>query len=504
LWEVRADLATGLANLGLAYDDLDRLGEAEDALMRGVGELRAVLADHPEITQYQGTLASMLSELGRVRGRLGRLDDAGRAYDEAIAVSRRFLDRHPKAVHERGDLARLLGNVADLRVKAGRLEDAVASEREALELRRQVAAADPSVPRSTYEVVISLQYLDGMLRKLGRSDEAEEMIREAVAIGTRLVRDHPEVVGYASQLSESTARLARVLDRPGDLDRAEASYRAALGYARDAAARAPGRPDIARQVTLRLIDLASSSLRAGRVSAAREALSEATADVEARLGRPPVAPLDVKQLAEVAALRANACRDAGDPAEAITGCDRALALVTSHIPAERASEYAGTLARLRGARAKALTDLGRHPEALSEWGRAIAAAGTEPDDPQRAVWPRAGRAWSLARAGDTARALAELDPLEATPGLVAADCRQIARALAAVAEGTGRDDLVVRALALLARGLATPQSDLESLAADRDLASLRDRPGFRPLTLDEVFPARPFQRDVSNSSSRVD
>src|SRR5262249_35005084 len=87
-----------------------------------------------------------------------------------------------------------------------------------------------------------------------------------------------------------------------------------------------------------------------------------------------------------------------------TGCDRALARVASHIPAERASEYTGTLARLRGARAKALTDLGRHPEALAEWGRAIAAAGTAPDDPQRSVWPRAGRAWSLARAGAPARA----------------------------------------------------------------------------------------------------
>ena len=298
------------------------LGRRKTPCWPGTGELRAVLADHPEITQYQGSLASMLSELGRVRVSLGRLDDAGRDIDEAIAVSRRFLDRHPKAVHERGDLARLLGNIADLRVKVGRLRGRRRQRAEALELRRQVAAADPSVSRTTYDVVNSLQFLDSMLRKLGRSDEAEEMIREAVARHPPGAH-HPEVAGYASQLSESTARLARVLDRPGDLDRAEASYRAAPGLRPGRGSRAPGRPDIARQVTRRLIDLASSLLRSGRVAAAREALREATADVEARLGRPPVvAPSDVALLAEAAALRANACRDAGDPAEALTSATR--------------------------------------------------------------------------------------------------------------------------------------------------------------------------------------
>src|SRR5262249_16043000 len=61
-------------------------------------------------------------------------------------------------------------------------------------------------------------------------------------------------------------------------------------------------------------------------------------------------------------------------------------------------------------RARSLTALGRHPEALAEWDRALAL--TDATDRARI---RAGRAIAVARAGDRSRALAEAEELAGTP-----------------------------------------------------------------------------------------
>ncbi len=102
------------------------------------------------------------------------------------------------------------------------------------------------------------------------------------------------------------------------------------------------------------------------------------------------------------------------------------------------------------------------------------------------------RALALARSGDAAAALAEIDPLERLPDLDASTCRELSRALSVLAGRMGSPDLAGRAIVMLRRSVAGPGYNLDELSPDPALDPLRSRLDFQLLMLDVTFPADPF------------
>ena len=105
---------------------------------------------------------------------------------------------------------------------------------------------------------------------------------------------------------------------------------------------------------------------------------------------------------------------------------------------------------------------------------------------------RAQRAVTLARSGDTAATLAEIDAIEPLRDLDALTCRELSRALSVLAGRMGSPDLADRAVVMLRRSVADHGYDLDELSPDPALDPLRSRPDFQLLMLDLRFPADPF------------
>jgi hypothetical protein len=134
-------------------------------------------------------------------------------------------------------------------------------------------------------------------------------------------------------------------------------------------------------------------------------------------------------------------------------------------------------------RADTLGRLKRHREALPDWDRAV---GLSPP-PQRPP-VQMGRALSLVRAGETARAAQAAEELVAAPGRpgdLLYDAASLFALASAATEGPPGDRYAARAVELLAlartQGLFREPARVERLKKDPDLAALRRRDGFKKL-----------------------
>jgi hemoglobin len=180
------------------------------------------------------------------------------------------------------------------------------------------------------------------------------------------------------------------------------------------------------------------------------------------------------------------------------GAEDALALYDRAVTALRAvldHSPQDTTARLylRNAhwgRGLALTTLGRHADAVADYGRAAEltdGAGRAPFAARHAV--------ALARAGDHTRAAAEVDALADAPGLPAGALYNLAGACAIAAGGGGAsaERRADRAVALLRQAVAKGYKDVAHLRTDADWDPLRRRADFQTLLreLEEKAAGRP-------------
>src|SRR5262249_25572437 len=138
-----------------------------------------------------------------------------------------------------------------------------------------------------------------------------------------------------------------------------------------------------------------------------------------------------------------------------------------------------------GDRARAYDRLGKHAEAVKDWGKAIELS----PPPERPRF-RAGRALSRLRAGQTAAALAEVAELTmagakgtGAPRWSAATWYDVAcvSAVASGGDAARKEEHAARAVELLRRAVKAGWRDARHMASDRDLDPLRHREDFQKL-----------------------
>jgi tetratricopeptide (TPR) repeat protein len=528
-------LGAVLQNQGTAYRNLNRTVEAEAAFKESIRVLDQVVQRRPTALEYQATLALTCMHLGFLYEDAHRWPEAEAALRQALELQSRLVDRAPHDHHYAGVKAAFLMELANLYKDSGRLREAEEYHQAGLEIRRRLSREHPDLPDYQDKLGLALLNLGNFLDNNGHADKAEELLREGVAVQEDLVRRHPLVLDYQSTLAGLLDNQGLALEQLGRAAEAEVAYKHAIrieeqlvhrrptdlesqdslanacnclgrlynGSGRSQEAEGPYRrardlwqtladqhPDsVAYQNSAAMIqnNLALVYQRTGRWDEAEAALRQALR-VQTRLveQHPKVAQYTV-YLGNTRLNMGTLVRDRGNPTEALTWYAEAIpTLEAGRKMGGEEREAREFLCEAYYSRATALTQLGRHAEALADWDCALKV----PPAPDLLSWLRRQRACTLARLGKVAEARAVADELAATGAKDPKAWYEAAcvHAVLAVAEGTDpkhKEEGCVRALELLTRaeaaGYFRDPAHRDDLKKDADLNSLRARDDFQKL-----------------------
>jgi len=197
------DVGSALSNLGHAYANQGRQGDAEPLFKRAIAILeKTVGSDSPEV-------AAAMTNLAALYQRQERYAEAGPLFKRALAARERSLPSgHP-------DLGQSLNNLATHYEKLGRQSDSEPLFRRALVIYEK--AAGPEHP-----AVATLTNNLGQVAKVQRRyAEAEPLIRRSLAIREKVLgREHPDVARSLNNLADLYERQARYAEAQPLFERA--------------------------------------------------------------------------------------------------------------------------------------------------------------------------------------------------------------------------------------------------------------------------------------------
>jgi tetratricopeptide (TPR) repeat protein len=298
------------------------------------------------------------------------------------------------------------------------------------------------VPDYRRDLAMGHHNLGSLLQELGQRPAAEQSYRRALDLRQKLATGFPAVPAYRRELATSHHHLGNLLVELGQQPAAEQAYRRALELLEKLAADFPAVPDYRRE-------LAGSSVSIG-----------------------------------------NLLRDQGQAQASLPWYAKAIALLEPltrqqpRLVTERLFLYYAHYGR-----AEALDKLGRHADAVTDWERTLVLNA----EPAREQDMRLGRAQSLARAGEHARAFAEANTLATAQNLdsdtfynLACVCA-VASAVVKNVDTPGADatraaqTYPARAVELLRQAVAKGYKDSAHMKKDKDLDALRDNEDFKRL-----------------------
>jgi serine/threonine-protein kinase len=469
----KRDVAVTHSNLALVYAALGKEApKAKAAYDAAVAKQEELVRDFPRVSQYQNDLARSHFERGDFFFASGNRDEAEAEYKRSLAAWAELAHNHPTVKDFRINLAEahaaLAATYAANPKRAREAEDAC---RKAIELKQKLADDDPENASLRGDLARGYIRLGDVYRSAGRNGPAEATYRQALELLDRLTRDRPDVPQYQGDLARAHDKLGFVFEDRHQADKDEG----ALRQAEEAYGKA-----------LRLWD-------------------------QLARGFPDELEYAVN-LSGTANNLANLLCRTGNPAGALAWYDRGIDALNG-LPAEQ-REQKGVKLALRKAhwkRAEALTELGRHADALADWDKTLLFGGTEDQSLARLY-----RATTLARVGKHAQAAEAAEELTGKVGSSGEGFYRLAAVLAlaakaAAADGTRpeaeREALVNRytlqALGLLEKGQAAAKSpiDLKRLRADPDFEFLRQGAEFRHRFGDPtLLPNSPADMTASQSA----
>jgi tetratricopeptide (TPR) repeat protein len=452
-------------------------------------------ADH--YRQARDTINRMLARLeGRGLADVPRLKELSQQQlEDALGFYQRTFDALDAPDPEvRRDTAVAYRRAADIQQTLGKGQAAADNYRRAIRLLEELPAEEREAAAN--QALLAGCYTNLALAEQDRQrwDEAERNFRAARDIKERLARAHPDDPAQRVGLAESAHHLGvlyQLMNKPGE---AEPQYDRAVAWHAALVHDHPEVPAYRSALAQDYINLASIYMGTDRRAAAGDVCEKAAALLFPLVQKEPDSSEYSLALAAAYVNWSHFLRGDRRPQDALRALDRAVELTEAAL---RREPNLGT-ARVRGynahgARAQLHQSQRHWAEAVKDWDRVVELDG----QPQPWI-RRALRAVVLARAGEHARAAAEVTALEGKPEVTAEGILELARASALSVEparsdarlSSGeRDELAeryaARAVALLRRlkeqGWFKSLADLLNLATDPDFKSLRGRDDFKKL-----------------------
>jgi serine/threonine-protein kinase len=450
--EYRRYLALSHNHLGMVYNDIGDVKKAEKEFGLSLAVRKELVSEYPNVSQYRNDLASSHFNLGDLYTQAGRRDRAKGPFEEAAALWKALANQHPAVARFQVNLAEAHSVLVGTYLAANDAGKAEATAVEALAIRQKLVDAQPSVPAYQSALADAHFRLGDVYRRRRQGEKAEAEYREALRLQEQLVRDHRAIPLYRADAARTHNNLGLFYLGAKQWEKSEASFRVALPH--------------------------------------WEALTkEHPREVEYALG-----------LSATCYNLGNIRADNDKAGDALSWYDRALAALEGRFRPEMYSPaIKRALSDARKERAEALTRLGRHKEALADWGRAIALAA-----PANRPWFNLYRTRAVALSGDHVGAVAvvaEIAPKASRNGevsfLLAGVCA-LSSAAAAKDEKLSPDErraaaerYAVRAVELLGRARTSNffrvPANVARLAEGADFAAIRGRPEVAAL-LKEVRP----------------
>jgi serine/threonine protein kinase/tetratricopeptide (TPR) repeat protein len=440
---------------------------------------RAIFADlagrQPERAEHRANLASALAEIADLRAQIGQFVEAEKAHREAIAHQEALVKNGGDANHKHG-LALSQLNLGILLEDTGRRKEAEAAYRSALALLRPVRKDYPKWPRARREQATTLSRLANLLMQQRRFHEADSPSAEGLAVARALHKADVRSVRYRLTLGWAELGRANLYLNTRRLKEADKGYEQGQGVFEKLVNEHPGLVESKKGLATACLNRGHGHVASGRPEKAEKAFRAAAEHFGALHEKGPQLTEPILGLGASHASLADLLHRKGARAEALERFDRARAVLEKGVGKQ--GRYAPAVAMLGGVsaqRARILTELGRHAEAVRSWQESLRLAGANaPPD-----W-HAGLACALARAGRPGAAAAEAQKLlkrEALPAGIVYDLA-CAFALCAAADPT-EESYARRAQEALERarvaGFFRTAANRELLRKDADLAFLRER-----------------------------
>lgn len=430
-----------------------------------------------------------LGEVPRVKELQGRLlEDALAFYEGALKDA----DNSDPAV--RLDTARACQRAATIQQLLGRPKDAVQNYRRAIDLVDSLPAEERDAPAGQSVLAHCHDHLGLVANDAARWDEALEHHRKALDINQRLVQAQPNDPGSLNGVAQSEHYLGVVYQLTKKVDKAEAHYARAVAIRARLVHDHPKEERYQAALGGNYINLALLHQNYRPTAAVTPNYEKAEALLRPLVARYPPGGENALLLAAAYINWGYHLRAKGRVEDAIAKQTEAVDLAEAALRQEPRHFIARARAfNAHGARAQTLDSLSRFADAVKDWDRVV-----ELDETPNAWVHRALRMLALARAGEHARAVAEVKALEQEPKVSADRLFELARGCAlsmAAANSDNRLSAAERAalaerygsqaVALLQKledqGYFRDAGHAQALRTDPDLRPLRDREDFRRL-----------------------
>jgi tetratricopeptide (TPR) repeat protein len=443
----QSDLAASYANLGNLYCETNRLAQAKEPLQESLRISKGLADAHPgDARHYRYYLATAHLNLGLWYGDTGSLDKLEAHLHQGRDILKDLAGKHPSVSKYQESLVRAYTHLGSLYSDGRKLKQSEDAFTEARKIQEKLSETHPAVLEYRVNLVEIYNNLGNLYKIARRADEAAKFLKKGLAVSEKLVDEHPKVALYQSYLAAGYHNLGVLYYETDKPALAEAPLRKGLDLRARLARDHPKVTDFAFLLGKSHYIVGLWESRWGKPGAAVDSFAEAARTLGGLLKRE-----------------------------------------ARHARAKRFLQEA----HLK--RARILTKLDRHREALADWDGALAVkTGASTDD------VRFARAITLVRVGEHAQATAEAHALTggaSAPGPACYNAACVYSLASAAVPGDAklppaeRDALAehyaARALELLTRardaGFFKTAAGLKTLKNDTDLDPLRSRAEFRKL-----------------------
>ena len=209
---------------------VSRAGTVEEMQVlngKALGIAEALVAEAPQVRNYQVFLADTWASISRGLSISGKADEATAALRHAVPIRERLATNPSDAVAQR-DLATVHYHLGMVEAQADRPAEALADLGEALRLQTTIVPAQVDGKQLQYEIASTHHFSGVALGDLGRYDEALEHFKAAIAIRERALVDDEHDARTRSMLAGNYSERAEVLLRKGAREEAQASIQHAI------------------------------------------------------------------------------------------------------------------------------------------------------------------------------------------------------------------------------------------------------------------------------------
>jgi serine/threonine protein kinase/Tfp pilus assembly protein PilF len=194
---IREEAARAYERVGLINQRLGRLEESHDAYQKALAMLRALVEESSGEPHYRHLLAqTYYSGLGYLKLASQHYDQAEAPLREGLQLLESLVAEFPDVPEYQKDLADCYNNVAVLYLETRQFRKAEAAHANALKIRQELVNTHPGVAAYQDKLAGSYNNLGLVYRELGQFDQAEAALNNALSIWNALIRDNAGVLSY--------------------------------------------------------------------------------------------------------------------------------------------------------------------------------------------------------------------------------------------------------------------------------------------------------------------